>query len=121
MTTIAELKSAVQAAEAAYEAACAQIKHLKAVDRVVNEGGEGFSSYENASQRLYEHHSPLITAARKALFAAEWTPEVFAERRAAWNASVAKTKSHKDLAALQQRLGFAFRDLQAAKELLGVK
>ncbi len=121
MSTITELKSAVQAAEAAYEAARAKIRGLKSVDRVMNEGGEGYSCHEAESERLYNHHAPIIKAAKAALFAAEWTPEVFAERRAAWNAGVAKSKSNQDIAALQQRLGFTVYDIRAAKEMLGIK
>lgn len=121
MATIAELKNAVQAAEAAYEAARAKIRGMKKIDRVMNEGGEGYSSYEAESERLYNHHAPIIKAAEAALFAAEWTPAVFAERRAAWNAGVAQAKSNADITALQNRLGYGINDLRAAKELLGIQ
>lgn len=121
MSTIAELKAAVHAAEAAYEADRAGIRRLKAADRILNEGGEGYSQYEAESVRLYNHHAPAIKAAKAALFAGEWTPEVFAERRAAWNAGVAESKSNQDIAALQQRLGFTIHDLRAAKKLLGIQ
>ena len=55
-----------------------------------------------------------------ALFAAEWTPEVFAARRAVWNAEVAKTKSYGDLAKLQKRLGYGPAELRDAKKILGL-
>lgn len=121
MSNVAELKIAVQAAEAAYAADIAKIRHLKSVDRVANEGGEGYSSYESASEQLFGIHTPIIKAAKDALFAAEWTAEVFAERRAAWNASVVKCKSHKDMAALAARLGYGHTDLARAKALLGAQ
>ena len=121
MSDVAELKIAVHAAEAAYAAELAKIRHLKNMDRVVNEGGEGYSSYEAASERLFGVHAPIIKAAKDALFAAEWTHEVFAERRAIWNASVVNCKSHKDMAALAGRLGYSHTDMARAKALLGVK
>lgn len=121
MQTIEQLKSAIQAAEAAYAADRAKIAKLKNVDRVMNEGGEGYSRYEAESERLFNHHTPIIIAAKEALFAAEWTAEVFAKRRAAWNASVVKCKSYKDMAALAARLGFGHSDLAKAKRLLGIQ
>lgn len=121
MQTIEQLKAAVVAAEAAYAADRAKIAHLKSVDRVVNEGGEGYSCYEAESERLFDLHTPIIMAAKEALFAAEWTPEVFAERRVAWNTSVVKCKTHKDMAALASRLGYGHADLAKAKSLLDIK
>lgn len=56
----------------------------KAFYNGMNEGGDGYNPYD------YED-SPETQAALAAdatRFAAEWTPEVTAERRAAWNAWV---------------------------------
>jgi hypothetical protein len=120
METIAELKQALAAAEAAYKADDAAAKKQQAHDRVVNEGGGGYSRAEAMSEAAYNKHLPIIKAAKDALFAATWTREVFEERRATWNAEVVKTKSIKELLALQNRLGYTQADLKKAKDLLGL-
>lgn len=124
--TVDQLKAEFARLEAEYNAATAKVRKLRAYDRVVNEGGEGFSSAEAASQRVYEEFGPQLNAINKELFAREWTLEVFNGRRAAWNAEVKvwvdakRNPSTKDLLALQDRLGYSLGDMRAAKALLGV-
>ena len=120
MATITELKQAVAAAQAAWNADTARIKRMAASDRVINEGGEGYSSAEAASEASANKHYAIVKAAKDALLAAEWTPEVFAARRAIWNTEVAKTKSYGDLAKLQTRLGYGMDQLRDAKKILGL-
>lgn len=65
-------------------------------------------------------------AAEKAAFAAEWTAEAFAARRAAWNTAVAKLPrdakgiKFEDIRALEGRLGYTMDDLKRAKATLGI-
>jgi hypothetical protein len=106
-------KQALAAHRAAWAVRSAQ---LKASDRLRNEGGEGYSSYERASEANFAAELPLIEAA----FAQEWTLEVLTARRAAWNAQVVKCKSHADMAKLAKSLGYSHTDLAKAKTLHGV-
>ena len=120
MAKISELKQAVAVAQAAWDADTARIQRKAASDRIINDGGEGYSSAEAASEASANKHYPLVKAAKDALFAAEWTPETFAARRATWNTESAKAKSHGDVAKLQTRLGYGIAELRKAKELLGL-
>lgn len=119
MTNNETLKQALAAAEAAYKADAAKANALRSYDRVVNEGGEGYSTAEAASEAAFNKHMPLIKAAKNALFAATWTPDYFAACKALWNLEIAKTKSITEKVALEKRLGFTLRELQDAKALLG--
>ena len=121
MATITELKQAVAAAQAAYKADCAGQAKAKQYDSVVNEGGEGYNTAEAMAEAAYNKDMPLILAAEKALFAAEWTKETLAERGAAWNAGMAKCKSYAQEAALGKKLGYNLADLKKAKALLAAK
>lgn len=120
MTTIAELKKTLEAAESAWTADSAKIKRLAAYDRVVNEGGEGYSTAEAASEANANKHWPIVKAAQDALFAAVWTAEVTAERRATWNAEMAaliaakKQATPATITSIQNRLGFTLSDLRKA-------
>lgn len=104
-------KQALQAHRAAW---AIRAKQLKAMDRVQNEGGEGYSQYEAESEKNFYAEQPLIAAA----FAEEWTLEVFTARRAAWNAEVVKCKTHRAVSDLAQRLGYGLSDLKKAKDIL---
>lgn len=78
--------------------------------------------------RVYEIVSEIMRRKQPAkdTFATAWTAEVFATRRAAWNAeSVKLPRSAKgikfeDLRALEARLGYTMDDLKRAKAMLGV-
>lgn len=117
---IETLKAAVAKAEADFAAAMKSVKAAGRMDAVVNEGGEGYSTAEAASERAFNLHMPIIKAAKDALFVATWTAEVLAERRATWNANVVKCRSNKDMAALSARLGYGFSDITRAKTLHGI-
>lgn len=120
MKTIEELKQAVAAAEAALKAEGAKLQKLKAYDRVANEGGEGYSTYEAASEESAMRLWPAIQAAKDALFAAEWTPESTAERRALWNGEISmflkvrRNPTMREILAIQKKLGFILSDLKKA-------
>ncbi len=125
--TIEQITAELSAAKQAYDAAKRGIQRLRAVDRVQNEGGEGYSRYEDASESLFAEHQPAITALEKELFAAIWTPEVTAERRSAWNSGLsavrdAKTPKaqHDALDALIARLGYSHHDISRAKAINGI-
>jgi len=118
MQNIETLKQAVAAAEAAYKTAMAGHSKAKRYDAVVNEGGEGYSTSEAMSEAAYSKHAPLIKAAKDALFAAVYTPEVLAARGAEWNARAASLKSYAEQAALEKQLGYSLADLKKAKALL---
>ena len=92
---------------------------LKKIDLVQNEGGEGYSQHEATCEAIFAEYSPRIAAAKAAEFAAEWTAEVFAARRAEWNAQNALCKSHADVAKMVAKLGYSLADLKQAKQLLG--
>ena len=122
--TIEQITAELASAKMAYEAAKRGIQRLRAIDRIQNEGGEGYSRYEDASEALYVEHQPAITALEKELFAATWTPEVTGERRAAWNASLSAvraaktpTAQHDALDALIARLGYSHHDIARAKAI----
>lgn len=125
--TVEQIKAELAAAELAYNTAMDAVRHLKAIDRVQNEGGEGYSQHEAACERLHDQHFPGIKVLRRELFAAEWTLEVLEQRRATWNDAVKpwvearKNPSTKELLALQTRLGYTLADLRAAKDLHGIK
>ena len=120
MQDVTTLKQAVAAAEAAYKNDMAGLAAAKRYDAVVNEGGGGYSTSEALSEAATEKHWPIIKAAKEALFAAVWTRAEFDIRRADWNAKVVKTKSYKDLAALEKSLGYTAADLKKAKEMHGL-
>jgi hypothetical protein len=117
MTTAKQALAAHQAAWAT------RSKRLRAMDRVQNEGGEGYSSFEAESEKNFEVERPLLRAA----FAEEWTFEVLQARRAEWNAQMApyiaakKTITTRELLAIQDRLGYTMNQLTLAKELHGIK
>lgn len=126
--TLDQLKQDLAAAQAAYETELAAAKKLKAYDRLQNEGGEGYSTYEVKSEALYNKHGPIINALEKQVFAAEWTTEVFAARRATWNEIMTErflskniNPTTRQLQAVEQELGFTFRDLGRAKSILAAK
>lgn len=91
------------------------------IDRAVNEGGEGYSQAEVQAER----DGMAALRAEAAAFAAEWTAEVVAARRAAWNAEMmalsAKrvTMTPKLMDSIIARLGYSLSDIKRAKALLG--
>ena len=117
MTNIA---TQIAALDAEWTAALAIAKTLKAGDALRNEGADGYSAYAVESERLANIYAPQIQALKARQFAAEWTPEVTAARRAAWNAAVIKCKSHGDVAKLADRLGYGIADIARAKQINGI-
>lgn len=103
------------------------------IDRVVNEGGEGYSlaaqqadDARRARERANEAAFEVEQAAAKAAFAAEWTVEVLAARRAAWNAEMMDLSARKVgmtskvMSGVVAKLGYTLSDLKMAKALHGV-
>ena len=93
----------------------------RAYNRVLNEGGEGYE--RNSTSALTDEY--LTAEARE--FAADWTPEVLAARRAEWNAEVAKISAkygrqipQSAVLALPGKLGYQSADIARAKRLHGV-
>lgn len=104
----------------------AEITKIRAADKrynqVVNEGGEGYER-DSVSDALRAEY----LAAEQAEFAATWTAEITAARRAAWNAGVAKlTAEHGNsvmghhVRALADSLGYTLADIKRAKALHGL-
>ncbi len=103
------------------------------IDRVVNEGGEGYSqaavNADNA-RRVREAASEAAfyaeQASEPARFAAEWTLAVFTARRAAWNAEMQaliaakKPATANTIVPIVKRLGYGVAQLQRAKALHGI-
>lgn len=115
--TIEQIKADIAVADAALDAALMASKKQARIDRVLNEGGEGYSHAETISERAFEAWSKVITPLKSELFAAEWTPEVTATRRAAWNAAMmasGKQITTKQVLAIQTKLGFTMADLKKA-------
>jgi hypothetical protein len=84
------------------------------MDRLQNEGGEGYSHAEalaskNAAATLAEIEKEMAEK-----FAAEWTVEVTAARRATWNTEAVKCKTIAQVGALQRKLGFGLDSLKKA-------
>ena len=124
MNTTADLKAQLAALDTEWEAKKKAIQHLRKYDRVQNEGGEGYSAYENAAEKLASEYLPLTTALMQQIFASEWTPEVTAERRAAWKAEIGKMSSKQifsaDLQKLIDRVGYSHHDIKRAMTLHGI-
>lgn len=74
---------------------------------------------------LEAEHDAAFAAVRQAAadrFAAEWTPEVTIERRAAWNAALKDPRYNPSgrnvlVGKLEREIGFGFEDLKAAVKL----
>lgn len=93
-------------------------------NKIQNEGYSGYNPHEDALAVAVRKCSDLQDELDNAKLAAEWTPEVFAARRAAWADGIAKaTKDGKvayaEVKALESRLGFTLSQLKLAKELNG--
>lgn len=94
---------------------------MNAYDKLQNEGGDGYTSYE---QRHGEHQmtggwtkekwAAFVAErdAKDAAFAATWTAEVTAERRAAWNALAVKPGFNPRVA--EKQLNFTMAELKKA-------
>lgn len=98
--------------EKEYDQKLEELKRLKKIDKLVNEGGEGYSSYENATEDLFYQYAPLIKQEKEEAFAAEWTKEVFAARREAWNVLAKQGKKRIEI---EKAVGFSMDDLIKAK------
>lgn len=133
-----------------------QIKQAAAYDRALNEGGEGFNPFRHTApveetprartaddirrdldacgmdprraaevEALRAELAELV-AAEDAAFAAEWTPEVTAARRAEWNARVmagefgTRTIDFRAVAAAEKAQGWTNADLRRAIALNGL-
>ena len=89
------------------------------IDQAVNEGGEGYS--QAAVQQ--ERDGIAALKAEAAAFAADWTVEVLAARRAAWNAEMQaliaakKPATANTIVPIANRLGYGVAQIQRAKAL----
>lgn len=79
------------------------------MNQLQNEGGEGCDHTADTSALEAEYNT-----AKDAEFASEWTAEVTAERRAAWNTAAKLFKSYKEQRATEAAMGFIFEDLKKA-------
>lgn len=97
-------------------------KAMNGYNRLVNEGGEGYVAED---QRIPALAAEFIVA-QSAEFAAEWTVETTAARRAAWNAEVAplvaagKPVKPEVVKAVETKLGYTLADIARAKKLHGI-
>lgn len=90
---------------------------MNVYDRLQNEDGEGYIDYakRHPAQPTTAEQEAIIAkhhAEATAKFAAEWTADVTASRRAAWNAEA--TKPGFNPSAAQKKLGFTLSDLKRA-------
>lgn len=84
------------------------------MDRVQNEGGDGYSHAEALASKNAAASFAATAEEMAEKFAAEWTFEVTAARRAAWNTEAVKCKTISQVGALQRKLGFGPNDLKKA-------
>lgn len=87
--------------------------HLKAMDKLQNEGGEGYSAYDDKGEEIARKEYAL----EQELFAIEWTVEVTTARRAVWNSEMQNAKKQattKVLNEVSSRIGFTMVDLKKA-------
>lgn len=93
-----------------------QKKNLKAYDKLQNEGGEGYSAYDDKGEEIARKEYAL----EQELFAIEWTAEVTTARRAMWNGEMQKLVAAKQQATtktlneISGRIGFTMIDLKKA-------
>lgn len=93
-----------------------QRAHLKAMDKLQNEGGEGYSAYDDQAMSIARKEYAL----EQELFAIEWTAEVTTARRAVWNGEMQKLAAEKKqvttkiLEDVSSRIGFKLSDLKKA-------
>ena len=91
----------------------------KQIDSAVNENGGGYS------QAIVDADRACIASlqAKQAAFAAEWTPEVLAARKAAWNAEMQaliaakKPMTPRLMTSIIAKLGYSLADINRAKAL----
>lgn len=93
---------------------------MKSYNDLQNESGEGYTSYETRypKEPTAEEQDAILEEATKRVedeFAAEWTPEVTASRRAAWNAEAVKPNANPSK--IQKLLGFGPVALKKAIEM----
>ena len=115
--TIEQIRADIAVVDAALDAALKTAKRQARVDRVVNEGGEGYSHADTSAERAFDAWNKAVTPLKAELFAAEWTPEVTATRRAAWNAAMmaaGKQITTRQVMSIQTKLGFTMADLKKA-------
>ena len=118
--TIATMRAERDALQAEWDAKSSGLKGMAKIDRTMNEGGGGYSKSEAASAALAAEYMPRMKVLDDEIFRAEWTPEVTAQRRAAWNAEMADLSKRKVgmtskvMAEVQARVGFSHSDLKKA-------
>jgi hypothetical protein len=106
--------------QAEWDAKSANVKRQAKIDRTMNEGGGGYSKSDAMSESLAREYLPRLTALDDEIFRAEWTPEVTAQRRAAWNAEMGELvkrkvgMTSKVMGEVQDRVGFTHTDLKRA-------
>ena len=121
MSNLDQLKKELAALEAEQ---AEKVKRLPAYDKAVNEGGGGYSHKDVIDEEYGEKKEPIIQQIRALEFAAEWTMEVFEERKAAYNAAIQKLPAFpkpkvRDVANCEKELGFSRDELLRAKNMLG--
>lgn len=103
-----------------------QVKALRAAEakaaayaRSQNEGGGGYNPYQAEVDAALD----AVTKADADAFVAEWTAEVYAARRDAWNAEVVKHTGRAVSATLitqiERATGLKIVDLRRAKQIHG--
>jgi len=98
-------------------------KNLRKIDALHNEGAEGYSLSESTQEQLADKYMPQITAIDRQIFALVWTPDVTAQRRAAWNGEMHALSARgvrmtsKVETEVVAKLGFRLRDLRLAVEI----
>ena len=90
-------KEARMAAEAAFAAEFAQstVGQMQALERRLNAMYADRAAYTDEQIAQVQAQLDALKAEQDAAFATEWTPEVTAQRRAAWNALVKSGKLSK--------------------------
>lgn len=93
------------------------------IDRVVNEGGEGYSlAVDQRDVKVAREYYSEVER-KNAEFAATWTLEVTQARRTAWNAemqaliSAGQQATARTIPPIVKRLGYSFEDIQRAKRM----
>lgn len=122
MRTIQQINADIAALEATYQAARAAAKCQSAMDRAADEG-EDVSTGALALDVAGNRYFAALKLLSAELFAATWTGEVLAARRAAWNAEVSKLSgkvSNAVVADIERKLGYTMQDIARAKTMHGL-
>ena len=116
---IAQLNAKLDQVEEDRDSEMNSIKSLTSYDSLINEGGDGYSHYEQVSESIYNKYQPIISALKLEIFKAEWTADVIDARKAQWNSEVMKldARTVSSIAKLSERLGYTLNDLKKAISL----